>query len=98
LELVLTRVTDPKTLEAMACREGLNLAMDLLPRRIRVASDEGMIQWVLIFVLCGFRPRSKPFEGMIEDHRGADGASHEAETWRALQKLEGEDLVVFLPI
>jgi hypothetical protein len=57
-----------------------------------------MTQRVLTFVLCDFWPRRKPVEGMIEDHRGADGASHEAETWRALQKLEGEDLVVFLPI
>jgi hypothetical protein len=33
--------------------------------------DEGMTQRVLIFALCGFRPRSKLVEGMIEAHRGA---------------------------
>jgi hypothetical protein len=32
-------VTDPEALEAMACREGLTLAADLLLRRVRVASD-----------------------------------------------------------
>jgi ribonuclease HI len=37
--VVLRGVTDPETLEAMACREGLNLAADLLLRRITVASD-----------------------------------------------------------
>jgi ribonuclease HI len=31
--------TDPKVLEAMACREGLSLAADLLLARFRVASD-----------------------------------------------------------
>jgi ribonuclease HI len=37
--VVLRGVTDPETLEAMACREGLNLAADLLLRRITMASD-----------------------------------------------------------
>ena len=32
-------ISDPETLEAMACREGLALASDLLLQRIRVASD-----------------------------------------------------------
>jgi hypothetical protein len=31
--------TDPEALEALACREGLALATDLLLRRVRVASD-----------------------------------------------------------
>jgi hypothetical protein len=33
--------------------------------------DEGMTQRVLIFILCGFRPRSKPVEGMVEAHGSA---------------------------
>jgi ribonuclease HI len=37
--LVLEGITDPEILEALACWEGLNLVMDLLLRRIRVASD-----------------------------------------------------------
>jgi ribonuclease HI len=32
-------ITDPETLEAMACREGVDLASDLLIQRVRVASD-----------------------------------------------------------
>ena len=32
-------ISDPETLEAMACREGLALASDLLLQRIMVASD-----------------------------------------------------------
>lgn len=32
-------VTDPESLEAMACREGLALASDLLLRHIRLATD-----------------------------------------------------------
>jgi hypothetical protein len=37
--VVLRRVTDPDTLEAMACREGLNFVANLLLRRITVALD-----------------------------------------------------------
>jgi ribonuclease HI len=32
-------VTDPETMEALACREGLALALDLNVRRLRLASD-----------------------------------------------------------
>ena len=37
--LVFAGVSDPETLEVLACREGLALANDLLIRRARVASD-----------------------------------------------------------
>jgi ribonuclease HI len=37
--VVLQGVSDPESLEAMACREGLALSADLLVQRIRVASD-----------------------------------------------------------
>jgi ribonuclease HI len=37
--LVINGVMDPETMEALACREELNLALDLLLMRIRVASD-----------------------------------------------------------
>jgi len=37
--LILAGVSDPEILEALACREGLALANDLLIRRARVASD-----------------------------------------------------------
>jgi hypothetical protein len=32
-------ITDPESLEAMACREGFSLASDTLLRRVRIASD-----------------------------------------------------------
>jgi hypothetical protein len=38
---------------------------------ICIIIDEGMTQWVLIFGLHGFRPRSKPVEGMMEAHKSA---------------------------
>jgi hypothetical protein len=59
------------------------------------ATDKGMIKRVLIFGLYSFWPRSKLVGGKIKAHRGA---AHKAETWYALQELEGEDLVVFLLI
>lgn len=37
--LVMTGITKPETLEALACREGLSLASDLLLHRVRLASD-----------------------------------------------------------
>ncbi|KAM0898703.1 hypothetical protein ACQ4PT_021767 [Festuca glaucescens] len=37
--VVLFGITDPETLEAMACREGLSVAADLLIRRFRLATD-----------------------------------------------------------
>jgi ribonuclease HI len=37
--VVVEEFTDPEVLEAMACREGLSLAADLLLARFRVASD-----------------------------------------------------------
>jgi ribonuclease HI len=37
--LVINDVTDPETMGVLACQEGLNLALDLLLMRIRVASD-----------------------------------------------------------
>jgi ribonuclease HI len=37
--VVMEGVTDPETLEALACREGLPLAADLLVQNFRVASD-----------------------------------------------------------
>jgi hypothetical protein len=37
--VVVEGYTDPEVLEAMACREGLSLAADLLLARFRVASD-----------------------------------------------------------
>ena len=36
---VMCGITDPETLEALACREGLALAVDLNLRKLRVASD-----------------------------------------------------------
>lgn len=37
--VVMTGMTDPETMEVLACREGLALAQDLLMGRIRLASD-----------------------------------------------------------
>jgi hypothetical protein len=37
--IVMDGVTDPKTLEAMACQEGLTLGEDLLLRRVKLATD-----------------------------------------------------------
>jgi hypothetical protein len=37
--VVMEGVTDPETLEALACREGLSVAADLLVQNLRVASD-----------------------------------------------------------
>jgi ribonuclease HI len=37
--LVTQGITDPETMEAIACREGLALASDLAIRRLRLASD-----------------------------------------------------------
>jgi len=37
--VVMTGLTDPETMEGLACREGLALAQDLLLRRVRLASD-----------------------------------------------------------
>jgi ribonuclease HI len=37
--VVLKGITDPETLEAMACREGFAVAADLLVHRFRLASD-----------------------------------------------------------
>jgi ribonuclease HI len=37
--VVLKGITDPETLEAMACREGFAVAADLLVQRFRLASD-----------------------------------------------------------
>jgi hypothetical protein len=37
--LVYHGITDPETMEAVACREGLSLARDLPLRKMRVPSD-----------------------------------------------------------
>jgi hypothetical protein len=37
--VVVQGISDPKVLEALACREGLDLASDLLLTKFRVASD-----------------------------------------------------------
>ena len=37
--LVLKGISDPKTTEVLACREGLALATDLLSRRVCIATD-----------------------------------------------------------
>jgi len=37
--LVVHGITDPETMEAIACREGLALASDLMFRKVRLASD-----------------------------------------------------------
>jgi hypothetical protein len=37
--LVVNDISDPETAEVMACREGLALAIDLLTRRVRIATD-----------------------------------------------------------
>jgi len=37
--VVMTGMTDPETIEVLACREGVALAQDLLLSRIRLASD-----------------------------------------------------------
>ena len=37
--VVLDGVTDPETLEALACREGMSLAADLVLQNFRLASD-----------------------------------------------------------
>jgi hypothetical protein len=37
--VVVKAITDPETLEALACREGLSIVDDLLLQRFRLASD-----------------------------------------------------------
>ena len=37
--LVIQGITDPESMEAIACREGLALASDLTFRKVRIASD-----------------------------------------------------------
>ncbi|OEL29256.1 hypothetical protein BAE44_0009723, partial [Dichanthelium oligosanthes] len=41
--LVIEGVFNPETAEAMACREGLSLASDLMLQKIRVASDSANV-------------------------------------------------------
>jgi hypothetical protein len=37
--LAIEGITEPEILEALACREGMSLASDLLLRRVRLAND-----------------------------------------------------------
>jgi hypothetical protein len=39
LALVIEGMTDPEVMEALACREGMALANDLLLQKVRMASD-----------------------------------------------------------
>ena len=41
--LVVHGITDPETMEAIACREGLALASDLMFRKVRLASDNASV-------------------------------------------------------
>jgi hypothetical protein len=56
--LVIHGVTDPETMEAIACREGLDLASDLAFRKVRLASDN-------VNVVRSFKSDGKGVDGHI---------------------------------
>jgi hypothetical protein len=47
LTVITAGITDPETLEAMATREGLALAADLILQRFRVATECINVVWSL---------------------------------------------------
>ena len=78
--MVIPNITEPETLEAMACLEALALAQDCAIRRIKVASDclgvvkniKEMTRWAYMMILQDIHRRSKTFDCVRFAHEGRD--------------------------